>query len=259
MPRVNNGTPYTTLTTQVRNLFRDLGRSSSFPGAPWAPDQSVIWVFHQIDPALNERVGNGEFITPAQFVDEFQPTYFTINGRSGFAAAYARDTLLSSTVGYPHLIRNVNTGLWAHSPHVHANHAYRVAVNGQVQANVLLMDTWTLKPMNRLDMIYPFTVPPDIPSETWQKVLNRRQEEPFPMMYPMHCHAELSQTAAGGNYPHGIATHLVFLGPHNVIAYPGNPPEGYPSAHHHDLMREIEEALEEERPGTPAHLRRPLL
>lgn len=257
MPRVSNGTPYTTLTPQVRNLFRDLGTTARFPGAPWAPDQSVIWVFHQIDPVLNERVGNGLVTNPAIFAQEFEPSYFSINGRTGYVATYARDTVLASTVGYPHLIRNVNTGLWAHSPHVHANHAYRVAANGQVQSNVHLLDTWTIRPMDRLDFVYPFTIPPDIPAETWQKVLNRTQEEPFPMAYPMHCHAELSQTAAGGNYPHGITTHIEFLGPYNQIAYPGNPPEGYPEVHHHDLMRELEQALTEARPGTPEHRRRP--
>jgi hypothetical protein len=262
MPRRSNGTPYTTLTPQVRSLFRDLGTTARFPGVRWAPDQSVIWVFHQIDPALNERVGNGvfgygDFIEPDVFEDDFAPSYFTINGRSGFVASSARDTVLSSTVGFPHLIRNVNTGLWAHSPHVHANHAYRVAANGQVQNNVYLLDTWTIKPMDRVDMIFPFTIPPDIPAETWQKVLDRNQEEPFPMIYPMHCHTELSQTAAGGNYPHGISAHLVFLGPHDVIAHPGNPPAGYPTVHDHEHIEELEMALMEARPGTPEHRRRP--
>jgi hypothetical protein len=28
----------------------------------------------------------------------------------------------------------------------------------------------------------------------------------------MHCHTEMSQTAAGGNYPQGMATHFEILG-----------------------------------------------
>ncbi len=257
LPRVSNRTPYSNPTPQVQALFNDLGTTARFPGAPWEPSQSVIWVFHQIDPALNERVGNGQITDPAVFAREFQPTYFSLNGRTGYFAAYARDSVLSSTVGYPHLIRNVNTGLWAHSPHTHANHVYRVAANGRVQDDVYLLDTWTIKPMERVDAVFPFVIPPDIPAETWQKVLNREQEEPFPMVYPMHCHTELSLTAAGGNYPHGVITHIEFLGPHNEIAYPGNPPAGYPIVHHDEHMMRIEQAIEEERPGTPGHLSQP--
>jgi hypothetical protein len=256
MPRVGVKTPYSNLTPQVSALFRDLGTTARFPGAAWAPDQSVIWLFHQIDPELNELVGDGLVTDPAVFARAFQPSYFSINGRTGFTAAYASDTVLSSTVGYPHLIRNINTGLWAHSPHTHANHCYRVAVNGQVQSNVYLLDSWKLKPMDRIDLIFPFIIPPDIPAETWQKVLNHNQEEPFPLVYPMHCHTEVSQTAAGGNYPHGVVAHIVFLGPHDEIAYHGNPPEGYPEAHHVDHTMRVAQAITEARPGTPEHRRR---
>ena len=33
-----------------------------------------------------------------------------------------------------------------------------------------------------------------------------------PIEYPMHCHMEPSQTAAGGNYPGGLVTHWAITG-----------------------------------------------
>ena len=52
------------------------------------------------------------------------------------------------------------------------------------------------------------TVKPDeIPLEAWPP-----REEKFPLYYPMHCHIEMSQTAAGGNYPQGMITHWEMLG-----------------------------------------------
>jgi hypothetical protein len=39
------------------------------------------------------------------------------------------------------------------------------------------------------------------------------KEEPFPLLYPMHCHIEMSQTASGGQYPQGMVTHWELLGP----------------------------------------------
>lgn len=35
------------------------------------------------------------------------------------------------------------------------------------------------------------------------------------MVWPMHCHLETSQTAAGGNYPNGLISHMKLLGPVN--------------------------------------------
>lgn len=230
LPAGVSNNPYSRPTPQVRQLFDDLGTHEAFPGHPWHPDKTVIWVFHTIDPEINDRIFEGESLTGLQFAAESVPRYFTLNGRSGFFAAHAHDTHLHSTVGHPHLIRSVATGLWGHSPHTHANHVYVCAVNGLVQSNVFLIDTWTIKPLERIDVVFPFIKPPDIPDDTWQKCIAGTQEEPFPMMYPMHDHSEPSQTAGGGNYPHGAMTHIDFLGPLDQIGTPGNPPDGLPSS-----------------------------
>ncbi|NLF32258.1 MAG: hypothetical protein GX591_15390, partial [Planctomycetes bacterium] len=241
LPRVGN-TPYSYPTPSVQQLFDDLGTHEVFPGHPWQREATKIWVFTQVDPDLNQAVRDGAITTGDDYLAAFQPRYFTINGRSGYFSAHeATDTHLHSTVGHPHLIRNVNVGLWGHSPHVHANHCYRLAIDGAVQDNVVLLDTWTVRPMQRVDMLFPFVQPPDIPPQTWQKVIDGVQEEPFPMDYPMHCHQEVSNTAAGGNYPQGNVTHIVIAGPVDQRAAPGNPPAGYPPQPNFDLHMMPEE------------------
>ena len=43
-----------------------------------------------------------------------------------------------------------------------------------------------------------------------------------PLVYPMHCHMEQSQTAAGGNYPQGSVAHFNFLGDTDGIDFPNS-------------------------------------
>ncbi len=231
LPREGN-TPYGVPTATVQELFDDFGVHEAFPGYPWQPEDTKIWVFSQIDPALNDAVRLDAALDGPTYARQFQPRYFTINGRSGYFASHAQDTYMASTVGHPHLIRNVNAGIWGHSPHTHANHVYVTAVNGRVQQNVLLLDTWTLNPGERFDVVFPFVKPPDIPDDTWARIIAGTHEEPFPMIYPVHCHMEITQTAAGGNYPQGAVTHIDILGPVDQVASPGNPPPGYPLEAH---------------------------
>jgi hypothetical protein len=47
-----------------------------------------------------------------------------------------------------------------------------------------------------------------------------------PLKYPMHNHTEQSQTAAGGNYPQGDITDLIFLGDVDKVCFPGSPCSG---------------------------------
>jgi hypothetical protein len=171
------------------------------------------------------------------------------------------ESALVGKVGQPILIRNVAVGLDTHSPHTHANHSYILAVDGEpqglnldangfpVNANpsnlgVWWVDTWTMLPGDRKDVLFPMICPPDIPAETWEKmklgawgpdnlggsqemmaleagkapqVLNPAHPPGAPsefthLGYPMHSHQEISQTAAGGNYPMGQIIHIMFTG-----------------------------------------------
>lgn len=234
-----NNTPFSNPTASVQRLFDDLGTTDHFPGHPWDPDRNTVWVFNAIDPDKCRAAAAGAgALSPATFLGGYLPQYFTINGKSGFFAAQHGahgggldhgdggrspdlhgQISISGNVGQPCLIRNVNVGLMWHSPHIHGNHVYLLSENGTVQGNVTMVDTWTIPPMSRKDLLLPYIAPPDIPPNFWQRVSRGENDELFPLVYPMHDHNEISNTAAGGNYPQGMATHFQFDGPIDV---PGN-------------------------------------
>ncbi|MFU8856379.1 MAG: hypothetical protein ACNA8S_05160, partial [Deferrisomatales bacterium] len=166
---------------------------------------------------------------PLVMRNEFLPRYFTINGKSGVFASHDHDTLLEGRIGQPMLVRILNAGLFTHSDHLHANHFYVTAVNGQVRDNVYFIDTYHIFPEDRVDWLVPFNRPPDIPGDpaTPLRVLLAQELDlvlgdvpQSPLEYPMHCHMEQSQTAAGGNYPQGAITHLEILGDLDGVDFP---------------------------------------
>lgn len=232
-PEAGN-TPYSAPTGAVQQLFNDLGTTAQFPKhaltpAGWQRDRERIWLLHQIDPAFNARVQNGETISPAEMRADFLPRYFTINGRSGAFASHDPDTLLEGRIGQPMLVRILNAGLFTHSNHLHANHFYVTAVNNAIRDNVFFLDSFHIFPEDRVDWLVPFVRPPDIPGDQGIPLRDLLREElalvlgdvpQSPLGYPMHCHMEPSQTAAGGNYPQGTVTHFDFLGDIDGIDFP---------------------------------------
>ncbi len=224
LPAAGN-TPYTHPTANVQALFNSLGTPSQFPGEPWERERTRIWLFHQIDPVVHEMAQRGvdprEIAAFLKTPGQFTPRYFTINGESGAFAAHNHDITPEGRIGQPHLIRILNAGLTTHSPHIHANHVYVLSVNNVVQANLMLVDTWTMKPLDRVDWLLPFVRPPDIPGDPGTPLRDLIPEElalvvggvaQSPLRYPMHCHTEMSQTAAGGNYPQGLVTDWLITG-----------------------------------------------
>lgn len=207
--------PYSpaTQTPAVQAFFDALGKHPSYPGNGWIPTRDKIWLFNQIDPALNQAADLGQAIDPAGIVGTFRPRYFTINGLSGFDLHEDHTAVPSGYVGEPCLIRTLNAGLATHSPHIHGNHIFEVAEANSagrpvIVDNVYARDAWRLPPLDVIDVLLPFKKPPDIPAARWPP-----REEPFPMRYVMHCHTEMSQTAGGGNYPQGGVIHWELLGP----------------------------------------------
>jgi len=92
-----------------------------------------------------------------------------------------------------------------------------------VRPVILERDVWPLYPMQRKDVLLPLHVPPDIPLGQFDEMAARNvfiehdteydnRREPFPLRYVVHCHCEMSQTAAGGNYPQGLVTHWEIVG-----------------------------------------------
>lgn len=237
----NGNTPYSAATEAVQHLFDDLGTTDHFPrhalsAAGWQRERTRIWVMHQIDPRFNVRARNGEFIDPADLWENFLPRYFTINGKSGVFASHDAATTLIGRIGQPMLVRILNSGLFTHSNHLHANHFYVTAVNNQVRDNVFFVDTFTIFPLDRIDWLVPFIRPQDIAGDPDRPVRELIPNElrltisgphgspgvrQSPLVYPMHCHNEVSQTAAGGNYPQGAMTHFEFLGDVDGVDFPG--------------------------------------
>lgn len=241
-------TPYSHPTPNVQRLFDDLGRAEHFPGEPWQPKRSRIWVFHSKDPKFNEMAERGEPIDAGQFVEEFTPRYFTINGLSGAFASHDHSTVPSGRIGQPHLIRIMDTGMNADSPHIHGNHVYVLAqrdVRGvlRIRENVPLVDTFTDEVSQCMDWLLPFIRPPDIPGDEKKPLRDLIPDElsltlggvpQSPLEYPMHGHNEQSQSAAGGNYPQGMVTHWEITGdldgvpfPHSIMEEKGGPPEAH--------------------------------
>jgi len=227
LPQSGN-TPYSFPTAPVQQLFDDLGKIDLFPGEAWLPERSRIWLFSSIDPRFNEQAQRGVAIDPVQFTATFLPRYFTINGKSGAFASHAEDVIPKGRIGQPHLVRMVNAGMAAHSPHLHANHYYILSQNNTVSDNVFDVDTFTAGPLDRIDMLIPFIRPPDIPGDVniplrflipneLALVLITPQS---PLSWPMHCHMEMSQTAAGGNYPQGLVTHFEITGDVDGVDFP---------------------------------------
>lgn len=176
-----------------------------YPGSPTFVQQH-FWLFNDIDPVWNNRVGQGG--TPNT---RYIPRYFTLNGLGGRppGAPGAHDpnvdaltdprSALHGHIGDRTLVRMFNAGMADQSVHAHANHMEWLTQNGQIRQDVWKKDCIYLEGrMGSIDAIFPFEVPPDS----------------FPPVtvgaYPMHLHTEMSQTAGGGYYMFGAMTDIYF-------------------------------------------------
>ncbi|MEH7492031.1 multicopper oxidase domain-containing protein [Neobacillus niacini] len=273
-------TPYSNPTPAVQQLFDDFGSTSHFPGLAWEQGdptthtpafRQYVWLLHAASSRLFAEVGNyppGRDYPAAQFISAYQrdrfrsdglnrkPDYFTINGHSGWFAAHNPTITPHHRVGEPAVIRILNAGISMHSLHIHANHVYATGKNGVVEENPIWMDTLTVKPLDVIEWVVPFTRPPDVPNErgiglpdkplisipnprisgsaphpVWPPTeelgtfMPKRGEEAgdfdisvqlSPICYPMHDHSEASQSAQGGNYGLGMMSGLHFIGDRNT-------------------------------------------
>ncbi|MBI4337612.1 MAG: multicopper oxidase domain-containing protein [Chloroflexi bacterium] len=149
------------------------------------PMRSYIWLLSQASPKLFAEVGNAAPGTgariPANFMeaflrDPFQPhayhtdnpggnripSYFLINGQSGWYSHFSPYVTPMGRVGEPVVVHIINAGLWAHSMHLHANHMWITSKNGAVNPNPIWVDVFRVDPMDRVDYTIPFMRPPDV-------------------------------------------------------------------------------------------------
>jgi hypothetical protein len=117
------------------------------------------------------------------------------------------------------LYRIVNTGACLHSPHFHGNHVYILTENGETPliAGVPAIgadgrpiaaekDVFAIESLATREVLLPFHTPYDqFPPYDPNNSVDYR--------YPMHCHAEMSQTAGGGQYPSGMYSEWELSGP----------------------------------------------
>jgi hypothetical protein len=193
------------------------GDGSNRPYAP-APGRLEIpaeflaqytWMLHDTDPLLGELARSQPRVSHLDYpYEKYTPRYFTINGVSG---AHSTENLVTVPV-FPvqddtaaqvgALIRVVNTGAATHSPHWHGNHVFLVEQNATPTPAgfVRERDVIQIDPLQRTSVLLPVHTgldawPPLDPEKGFAE-----------QAYPMHCHAEMSQTAAGGLYPMGMLT-----------------------------------------------------
>ncbi len=180
-------------------------KNQSFAGSPTFVRQ-YKWVLSNVDPVWGNLVQtNGDAYVSLIASTSFMPKYFLMNGNS-FDNSHENNTALSGNYGDACLVRILNAGGMAHSPHFHANHVNILSVNGTDYASGLkLKDVVSMFPLDVKDVRYPFNTPPDAyPAASGGQ------------HYPMHCHSEMSQTAGGGLYPHGLHTQIAFGAPPTV-------------------------------------------
>jgi hypothetical protein len=101
------------------------------------------------------------------------------------------------------LIRCVNLGCATHALHWHGNHVFPVERNGRPEPAGVVWekDVQRVEPLARISVVLPAhtgydAFPP----------LNEHHPKFDEQHFPMHCHAEISQSAAGGSYPFGMLT-----------------------------------------------------
>ncbi|MGA8847810.1 MAG: multicopper oxidase domain-containing protein [Nocardioides sp.] len=209
-------------------------------------ERQWLWICQDVDPEWSRRANAGEVIDPVK--TPAVPRYFMLNDRSGYLSlGVSRDDLVNhaaheetlaagfpraidvrdfskpdgqGSVGSGQLIRMVNVGAVVHQMHFHGNHVWTVRKNdleyprdgrlGRIEDGHVVLQQWEdvveLDALERKEIVLPMRRPPDALDEVW----DARTED---WHYPMHCHAEPSQTAAGGLYPGGLVADWVLAGP----------------------------------------------
>lgn len=242
-------------------------------------ERQWLWYCHDVDSNWARIASQGKTVNPV--TTPAVPRYFTINDYSGFQALAVstdrelnerrdQDTLAS---GFPRetdvrnfsaspaagairtgqLMRMVNAGIADHQLHYHGNHVWTLRANGTdfprsnghvaAVGDVVLQqweDTIQLQPLERKEAMLPVRRPPEVVDAVW----NARDQD---WKYPMHCHAEPSQTAAGGLYPGGLVADW-------VLAATPTPAQGTPptAADPHQLFRsQVDFASNQPHEGSP--------
>jgi hypothetical protein len=242
-------------------------------------ERQWLWLCHDVDSNWARIASRGQTVDPLAIPAE--PDYFTINGFSGFQSlaitededfnhrrkeetlpsGQPRETDVRNFSASPsagavrtgQLMRMVNTGIVDHQLHYHGNHVWTVRANGidfprsngrvSPQGDVVLQqweDTVQLQPLERKEAMLPIRRPPEVIDQVW----DARTED---WTYPMHCHAEPSQTARGGMYPGGLVADWVLAA--KPIPESGLPPTAEDG--HHTFRSQVDFSSDQPHEGSP--------
>jgi FtsP/CotA-like multicopper oxidase with cupredoxin domain len=243
-------------------------------------ERQWLWLCHDVEPNWARIASKGQTVNPA--TTPAVPRYFTLNDYSGFQAlalttdevfnehreedtlpsGFPRETDVRNFSASPQpgsvrtgqLVRMVNAGIVDHQLHYHGNHVWTVRANGldfprsggrvSPAGDVILQqweDTVQLQPLETKEAMLPLRRPPEVIDEVW----DARTED---WKYPMHCHAEPSQTAAGGLYPGGLMSDWVLAA--KPIPEPGLPGTVEDEAHH-TFRSQVDFASDQPHEGSP--------
>jgi plastocyanin len=236
-------------------------------------ERQWLWMCHNVVPEWASVASRGGKLD--SIGTDVAPRYFNLNDEAGFRSLGVSDdpelneereedslpsgfprltdvrnfsqSPATGTVRTGQLIRMVNAGIVGHQLHYHGNHVWTVRENGRdfprekgtvmADGHVSLQqweDTVSLVPLERKEAILPMVRPPDCVDAVWEA----RKED---WRYPMHCHAEPSQTAAGGLYPGGLVADWVLAGEQEAEA-------------HHEYESQVDFASDQPHEGSPETL-----
>ena len=145
------------------------------------------------------------------------------------------------------VIRLVNAGVAVHQMHFHGNHVWTVRATGTTSP-ATLPDAWTRRGTSSSSSGRTSSSSTRSTART-SCFRSARRPKRSPQVwapahgdwhYPMHCHAEMSQTAAGGLYPGGLVADWVLAGG----------PRAEPGAHH-TFRSQVEFATSQPKEGNP--------
>jgi FtsP/CotA-like multicopper oxidase with cupredoxin domain len=156
--------------------------NTAWSGGP-AFDQERTWVVSDFDQT---------WLASPSTVDttQYNPNYFLMNGKSGFAAKQDPASTIDGNVGETFLIRIVNAGQYDQSLHFHSNHFQIISEGGFKYTNLTtapVVTTINVKRASTAMVLFTLT-------QTGT--------------YPVHVHSAQMETG-NGVYLNGTATYII--------------------------------------------------
>ena len=147
-------------------------------------DQERNWVVTDMDSVWN----NTSIFLPLS--TDYNPNYFLLNGKNGFAAKQDPNSTIDGAVGETFLVRIVNSGLYDQSLHFHAAHFQVISKDG-------------VKVTDIADAPWVTTI--NVKGQSSAMVLYTLEQ---PGTYPVHVHSAHMETG-NGVYLNGTATFII--------------------------------------------------